>query len=60
MIAQPFIDKNPPKYVPSPEEIAAKCREIRSSWSDAKERSRYPQEPRYTFQELRVVDICVG
>lgn len=45
---------------PSPEEIAAGCREIQSTWSTAEERSRRPTPQQWTLAELRVVDFCGG
>jgi hypothetical protein len=45
---------------PTVEEIAAACRAIQQTWCEREERTRRTKERRWSLQELRVVDFCVG
>ena len=65
----------PPRYLPTEEEIAARCEAIQASWSPQERRVRWliahsvedsvravdlASRPRWTPQQLQTVDFCVG
>lgn len=45
---------------PTEAEIREACLAIQATWCPREEQTRRRREPKYTFQELRAVDFCVG
>ncbi|BBO32108.1 hypothetical protein [Lacipirellula parvula] len=45
---------------PTEAEIAAACRAIQETWCASEERSRRMRSRRWSLQQVRTVDFCIG